>query len=240
MKDKRLEVTKAKKSKEDVFGAHLLKGAEYDLESGWDIPYVDTPENLKLPEQLVGYNKSTYCKNREIAYLHFYHKDHIFDGRMGIWYALVFNTFFKKGFRLEKLNGYRAIITPDFSMYYDMPIIMQLWNLFRSRVVGFYLTKLGYNVVVNIRWTDKRSYRFCFAGLRNNRIIAVSTLGCLRSNADKQLFIPGLEELIKRIHPEYIILYGSLSNDIKHLFDRYKQKYVFFPSEISAIHGGGR
>ena len=239
MNNKHLEATKAETTKDDVFGAHLLKGAEYDLESGWDIPYVDTPESLSLPEQLVGYNKSAYCESRETAYLHFYHKDHIFDGRMGIWFALVFNTFFKKGFKIEKLNGYRAIITPDFSMYYDMPIIMQMWNLFRSRVVGYYLTKLGYNVVVNVRWTDSRSYGYCFAGLRKNHIVAVSTLGCLRSNADKQLFLPGLEEFIKRIHPEYIILYGSLTPDIKRLFAKYKQQYVFFPSEISEIHGGG-
>lgn len=238
MKNKHLDVTKSKRAKEDVFGAHLLKGAEYDLESGWDIPYVDTPEDLKLPEKMIGYQKSQQCSGRENAYLHFYHKDHIFDGRMGIWYALVFNTFFKKGFRLEKLNGYRAIITPDFSMYYDMPIIMQMWNLLRSRIVGFYLTKLGYTVVVNVRWTNKRSFSYCFAGLRRNHIIAVSTLGCLRSNSDKELFLPGLEELIKRIHPEYIVLYGSLTEDIKNLFDKYEQKYVFFPSEISKVHRG--
>lgn len=224
--------------KDDIFGAHLLKGAEYDLESGWDIPYVDTPNDLDLPRKLVGYNKSKYCKDRGNCFLHFYHKDYIFDGRMGIWFALVFNKFFKKGFRLEKLDGYKAIITPDFSMYYDMPIIMQMWNLFRSRVVGFYLTMLGYTVVVNVRWADVRSYQYCFAGLRQNHIVAVSTLGCLRSKADKELFLPGLEELIRRIHPEYIVLYGSLTNDIKALLEKYNQKFVFFPSEISQAHRG--
>ena len=233
-----LESMKTQKSKDDVFGAHLLKGAEYDVESGWDIPFVDTPANLQLPTKLVGYNKSQCCNDRSNAYLHFYHKDYIFDGRMGIWYALVFCSFFKNGFRLDKLDGYRAIITPDFSVYYDMPIIMQMWNLFRSRVVGFYLTKLGYDVVVNVRWTDETSYRYCFAGLRQNHIVAVSTLGCLRSNADKELFIPGLEELIKRVHPETIILYGTLNKDIKSLLDRYHQKYLFFPSEISKAYGG--
>ena len=58
MKNKHLEDTQSKREKEDVFGAHLLKGAEYDLESGWDIPYVDTPEDLKLPEKMIGYQKS--------------------------------------------------------------------------------------------------------------------------------------------------------------------------------------
>lgn len=234
-----LESMKTKKSKDDVFGAHLLKGAEYDLDSGWDIPYVDTPTNLKLPAKLVGYNKSQYCDDRSDAYLHFYHKDYVFDGRMGIWYALVFNLFFKKGFRLDKLDGYEAIITPDFSMYYDMPIIMQMWNLFRSRVVGFYLSKLGYNVVVNVRWTDETSYQYCFAGLRQNHIVAVSTLGCLRSNADRAMFLPGLEALIVKIHPKEIVLYGTLSEEIKELFEKHNQEYVFFSSEISTVYGSG-
>lgn len=233
------EITSVTKiSRDDVFGAHLLEGAQYDLDSGWDIPFVYTPDDLVLPEKLVGYDKSKYCIDRENAYLHFYHKDYIFDGRFGIWYALVFKKFFKKGFRLEKLDGYKAIITPDFSMYYDMPVIMQMWNLFRGRVIGYYLTRLGYIVVINVRWTDKRSYSYCFAGIRQGRIVAVSTLGCLRSNEDKALFLPGLEELIKRIHPKTIILYGSLSDDIKDIFVKYDQHYVFFPSDISIAHGG--
>lgn len=234
------ESNKTKRNKEDVFGAYLLDGAEYDIESGWDIPYVDTPTELALPTKLVGYQKSNQCVERSMAYLHFYHKDYVFDGRMGIWYALVFNSFFKKGFKLSKLDGYRAIITPDFSMYYDMPIIMQMWNLLRSRIVGFYLAKLGYNVVVNVRWTDEKSYSYCFAGLRQNDIVAVSTLGCLRSNADKQLFMPGLEELINRIHPKTIVIYGSLNDEIKTLLKKYEQNYLFFPSEISEVYGGNK
>lgn len=240
MSHNNLESTQTHREIEDVFGAYLLKGSKYDLKSGHDIPFVNTPSDLSMPDKLIEYSKSQYCDDRENAYLHFYQKDYIFDGPMGIWYSLLYDRNYQKGFSFEKLDGYKAIITPDFSLYYDMPDIMQMWNILRSRIVGYYLTTLGYNVVINVRWTDEESYDYCFAGISKNSIVAVSTLGCLRSNADKSLFLPGLEELIKRLSPKTIILYGSLSEDVKDILDRYNQKYVFFPSEVSTTHGGYR
>lgn len=93
--------------------------------------------------------------------------------------------------------------------------------------------KLGYRVIVNVKWTDAYSYNYCFSGIRYGSVVAVSTLGCLRANADKELFLPGLEELIKRKHPRCIILYGSLTKEILEILNMYNQKFVFFPSQIS-------
>ena len=37
---------------------------------------------------------------------------------------------------LEKLKQYRAVLTPDFSMYTDMAPALQLYNTFRNRWCG--------------------------------------------------------------------------------------------------------
>ncbi len=220
---------------EDAFGAYLLVGAKYDVECEYDIPFVDVSDDVKLPSALASYRSVNGIdfSDRKDMYVHFYQKDYTFDGKFGIWNALVQNTNYQKGFNLSKINGFEAIICPDFSTYFDMPRVMQIWNVYRSRTVGYFLTSIGYNVIPNVRWTDKKSYAYSYAGIKEKSVVSVGTLGCLRSKADRELFLPGLEELIIRKKPKLIILYGSLTKDILDIFKKHGQKYLFFPSEIS-------
>lgn len=219
------------KSKEDVFGAYLLDNTKFD--GYYDIPTVNTPENIHLPSKLVSYSELTNVECDKFTFCHFYQKDYTFDGRNGIWNSLIQNLQFKKGFNLEKLDKVYAVICPDFSTYYDMPRIMQIWNVYRSRAVGCSLAKLGYFVVPNVRWTDNKSYNYSFSGLQYGGVVAVSTLGCLRANADNKLFYSGLKELIKRVRPSCMIIYGSLAKKIKMILETNHQKYVFFPAQIA-------
>lgn len=39
---------------------------------------------------------------------------------------------------IEKLSRYRAVLSPDFSLYLEMARVMQLYNVFRNRWCGAY------------------------------------------------------------------------------------------------------
>lgn len=222
---------KENKNLKDVFGAYLLNGAHYD--GFYDIPVLEKNDKIELPSKLVSYSKLNTIEDDEYVYCHFYQDDYVFDGLYGIWNSLLYNQQYKKGFNFEKLNKIYAVITPDYSLYCDMPRILQIYNVYRSRVVGYFLNKCGYNVVLNVKWTDITSYSYCFSGIEQGSILAVSTLGCLRANADKELFMAGLKVLIKRVQPKCIILYGTLNEKLKQIFDENNQNYIFFPSQIS-------
>lgn len=219
------------KSVKDVFGAYLLDEAQFD--GYYDIPVVNTPDDIHLPSKLVSYSKLNSEECDDYTYCHFYQNDYTFDGRDGIWNSLIQNTQFSRGFNLDKMNKVYAVICPDFSTYYDMPRVMQIWNIYRSRAVGCALIKLGYIAVPNVRWTDKKSYAYSFLGIRKNSAVAVSTLGCFRAKVDKEFFYPGFIELIKRVHPSCIIIYGSLTDELKDILNEYHQNYVFFPAQIA-------
>lgn len=60
---------------------------------------------------------------------------------------------------LEVLQRYEGVILPDFSLYRDMPLVMQLWNIYRSRAIGHWLQMNGVTVIPNIRYGDRRTYR---------------------------------------------------------------------------------
>lgn len=219
--------------KKDVFGAFLPEGARFA--GKYDMPVVKSNVD-KMPDHLESYQKAG--KKDKIIHpstaLHFYIFDYLFDGEHGVWNALVRGVEFKKGFNLEKLEGYDYIIVPDLSLYGDMPLSMQIWNVYRARTIAYALLQLGYKVIVNVRWTDEVSFEFCFDGIEQGSVVAVGSFGCSKSLADRLLFDKGLEELINRVHPECIIFYGAVTDSMKVILERHNQKYVVFIPDITS------
>ena len=100
--------------------------------------------------------------------------------------------------RIKKLAQYRAVLTPQYSLYTEMPMTLQLYNTFRNRWVGAYLQSRGITVIPTVCWGTPQSYWFCFDGLETGSIVAVSTLGV---RTEKELFMHGYQEMIKRVQP---------------------------------------
>lgn len=228
-------ISRIRKGCKDIFNAFMVEGAEFD--SYYDIPFISQNYDLEV-KKLIAYDK-TFQHNFEVGeVVHFYLDDQKFDGSNGIWNGIRLNESYKKGFNLERLKGATAIISPDFSLYLDMPRAMQIWNVYRSRTVGFYLHKLGYNVIPNVRWTDEESYDFAFAGLYYGQTVAVGTLGCSKSKNDKVLLINGFVEMIKRVNPNKIIIYGTICQELKIIIDRYNVNVLQFDSDIQSFFRG--
>jgi len=111
---------------------------------------------------------------------------------------------------VEKLSQYKAVLTPDFSMYIEMNENMQRYNTFRNRWVGAYLADKGIRVIPTISWGLENTFDFCFNGIEKGSTVAVSTyMSSAHGNrADqKDFFMAGYNEMLKRIEPETIICY---------------------------------
>ena len=228
---------RVRKGCKDNFHAFLVKGAEFD--GYYDIPFIPKNEDINLNiKQLVPYDKTYTHIFKEGEVIHFYLDDQKFDGPKGIWNGLSNNERFNRGFDLSRFNGASAIIAPDFSLYLDMPRVMQIWNIYRSRAVGYHLTTMGYKVIPNVRWTDDSSYEFAFDGLYEGQIVAVGTLGCSKNVKDKILLINGFVEMIRRIKPKLIIIYGPICKELRSVIKKYGVAIKQFDSEISKFYGG--
>ncbi len=111
---------------------------------------------------------------------------------------------------VEKLSQYKAVLTPDFSMYIEMNENMQRYNTFRNRWVGAYLADKGIRVIPTVSWGLENTFDFCFNGIEKGSTVAVSTyMASAHGNrADqKEFFMAGYNEMLKRIEPETIICY---------------------------------
>ena len=113
---------------------------------------------------------------------------------------------------VEKLSRYRAVLSPDFSMYLEMNPTMQLYNTFRNRCCGAYWASKGIRVIPTVNWGDESTFDFCFRGVEKGSAVAVSTYMASEHNNhsdQKEWFMAGYNEMLRRIEPEKIICYNT-------------------------------
>ncbi len=153
-------------------------------------------ENVKL----IGYDKVNQSNDYD-SIVHFFLDDYRFES--------IYNNPEKK---IEILKQYKAVLTPDFSMFVEMPIALQLFSTFKNRWVGAYLQEQGISVIPTVRWGDLTSFNFCFDGIEKGSIVAVSTLGVRN---EKTHFMLGYNEMLSRIKPSKVICYGKPFEEMK-------------------------
>jgi len=116
---------------------------------------------------------------------------------------------------LPPFQRFNITFTPDWSLYIDYPLAVQIWNTYRNRWCGAWWQKNGVQgVVPSVGWSDERSYDFAFCGIEKGSPVAISTLGIrekefwISGNWDR--FRQGYEEMIRRIEPGMVFCYGPL------------------------------
>lgn len=134
-------------------------GGDFDMPRLWG-------ESGK-PTRLVGFNYArTLAKESADAGIHFFLDDYQFER---VWRQPEAYT--------ETLRRFSCVLTPDFSTYSDMPMPMQMWNVYRSRAVGRYWQDQGITVIPTLQWAEPSSYAYCLTELPEGATVAVSTVG---------------------------------------------------------------
>ena len=113
---------------------------------------------------------------------------------------------------LPKLRRYRAVLTPDFSMYTEMAPVLQIYNTFRNRWCGAYYASKGIRVIPTVSWGNENTFEFCFDGIEKGSTVAVSTYMVSEHGNhkdQKEFFLKGYDEMLRRIEPETIIYYNE-------------------------------
>lgn len=208
----------------DVFHAFLVKNANYD---GVDEIPIIKKENV-VPKKLISFLDALKTKNNK-GFVHFYIDDFQFER---IWNQT--NKY------LDLLKKFDGVILPDFSVYRDMPLVMQKWNIYRSRAIGNYLQSKGIKVIPNIRYGDDRTYDIACAGISKKSIIAIGTNGCIKDKIDRKFTDDGFEIVIKKLTPKTVIIYGGVTKRIEEICSKNKIKIINFKSDTFSYDKGGR
>ncbi len=170
---------------------------EFELYGKWNMPVIRKTELDLTNVELISYTDIKTNDNDENKRkgVHFYIDDYRMEG--------LYNNPEK---HLHRLGQYAFVTSPDFSVYVDLPRAVQMYNVFKGRWCGAYWQSKGLTVISNVSWGDSSTFDFCFDGIEEGSIVAVSTIGCKRS---KSAFMRGYNEMLKRIKPSAIICFGS-------------------------------
>lgn len=111
---------------------------------------------------------------------------------------------------IQGLKKLGAVFAPDFSMYTDMPVAMQMWNHYKQQWLGAYWQANGITVIPSLSWTTPESFDWCFDGVPRGGIVSVSTQGFRRNTEQaREYFRKGWDEATFRLNPCRIICYGK-------------------------------
>lgn len=166
----------------------------------WGIP--DLTGASQIPDKLIPYSDRYACDTSQPGQaVHFFLDDYRFE------------TVWSKPERaLSRVQRVGMALTPDFSLWREMPLSMQLWQVYRARWCGAWMQHHGVAVIPTISWSTKASYKFCFEGLAGSPVVAVSTVGTTGEET-KALFFEGLDAMFGYIAPRVILCYGSSLRD---------------------------
>ncbi|HAF25858.1 MAG TPA: hypothetical protein DCG85_00940 [Lachnospiraceae bacterium] len=214
------KLNKDKSSCKDVFNAFMLSKASYT--GNLEFPIIRGCD--EVPTGLIPFSKIISSTDYD-NWIHFYEYDHILER---LWnYPDHYLPYIKK---------FKGIITPDFSLYCDMPLQMQINNIFRSRQVGNWLQNEGIAVIPNIRFGDSRTYKLSCMGVSKNSTIAISSYGSVKTRLYRDILDDGLPYIFENLTPKNVILYGSITDVIQELEYKYNSKIWVFPSDCSKAH----
>lgn len=161
----------------------------------WQMPTIKNDHFI--PDELIGFNYSKSSSRKDVG-IHFYVDDYQFER---VW------NYPEK--YIDVLFDYDCILSPDYSLYMDMPMPMKIWNIYRSRQIGAYYQSKGIKVIPTISWAEPETFEFCFRGIPKESIVSVSTIGVKEDKAALKVWHDGMDEMISQIEPSTILVYGG-------------------------------
>lgn len=170
---------------------------KYKTTGKWNIPLIKK-QNIKFENlQLIAFSETAHAMP-------------LLDKMFGIHFFIDdyrFNTIYSNPpYYLKRLQRYGFLLTPDYSLYADMPLSIQINNVFKNRWCGAYWQEHGLFVIPTISWSLSPSFDFCFDGVEQGSAVAISTVGCRKARIN---FMRGYDKMIEKINPETIICYGK-------------------------------
>lgn len=182
-----------RKRTDDAYNLALVDDG--DLEGPWQLPVIRC--DGFIPDRLQSFNYAKTSDDKACG-IHFFIDDYQFER---VWNA--------PEKYVDVLRQYECALSPDFSLYMDMPRAMKLWNVYRSRAIGAYWQAQGLKVVPTVSWAEPETFAWCFDGIPSGSIVAVSTVGVKRSKDSMRVWREGMDAMLERLEPSTVLVYGG-------------------------------
>jgi hypothetical protein len=210
---------------DDGFRPELVETAIFS--GKLEIPTIRKPDKIIIPNGLIPFSVRTRSHKRD-EFVVFYEHDIRFR-----------DVLIAPENYIEDFRSFTGVVSPDCSLYRDMPLCLQIANTYMNRAIGHYLQNRGIYVIPNIRWGDERTYttcelpeKFAFLGVEKHSIVSIGTYGCIRGKENRFHFRAGLEAMLEELDPTVVLVYGAMPKDVFSDLTK-KTKFIHYPDWMS-------
>ena len=176
-----------------AYNLHLVNIFDCAGEEGYPVLQ---PVDLR-PRDLISFNFCKTAKEFDVG-VHFCIDDYQFER---VWN--------RPEAYIDLLKKFDCVVTPDFSVYLDMPVPMKKWNVYRSRALGNWWQRKGLNVIPNVTFSGKDSLDYCIDGIPPKSTVFLSTVGVQKDKEAADIATWGIKECLKRLEPSRVLLLGG-------------------------------
>lgn len=172
------------------------------VEGEFDIPFIK-PEPYDEEVTFMPFNIARSLQYKRERYgIHFFIHDYQFQ-----------NLWIRREKYRHLLPEFKAVMTPDFSVYIDWPPMVQMWNHYRKHLLGAWMQSIGCRVYPTVTWGDESSYSWCFDGDPYRSTVCVSSVGRYKDKEMRKVFIDGYYKMMEVLEPEVIIFNGTIPDE---------------------------
>jgi hypothetical protein len=169
---------------------------DYKSEGEWNFPIIKRQELDLNNLDLISYSDISSKDNKNLHKgVHFFIDDWRFE-----------SLYDKPDRSVDTLSKYRFLLTPDYSLYAEMPLWRQIESIGKARWIGANWQARGLTVIPTISWARTQSFAFCFKSIEKHSTVAIGMIGCKKNHRS---FMQGYNEMLVQIEPDAIICFGD-------------------------------
>lgn len=166
---------------------HNLHKFQYSSDNEFGFPLLLSNSEQVECETFLDFNTALSCPFRNCG-LHFFIDDFKFER---IW------TYPER--YIDFLKSFECVIMPDFSLYYNSPIAVNIYNKYRNHWLYCFYQMHGVNIIPLFRLGSIDFFEWSSLGFPLDRsVYAISDIGCNKSFELKEDFKKSFSLLLKR------------------------------------------
>ncbi|MCQ2405763.1 MAG: DUF4417 domain-containing protein [Oscillospiraceae bacterium] len=175
-----------------------------------DMPYIRCK---KVPDidYLATYSQpSTYFHSNGTC-VTFFEYDVFFDGLYGLWNGIYYGVKEIQEYYLERFQGVKYFIAPDYSKCGDVSEAENYYRQFRSRIVSIWLAiNLDAIVIPLVSCANYIGMKYMLDGMEDCTVVAFNAKGPMGDPVQLEILIQSIEYTVDRLENlKVIIVYAS-------------------------------
>ncbi len=205
---------KRKKNLKKLLNLSMLDYTNLTTKCGkMDMPYVKCNKIPAIDYMALYNHPATYFYSSN-TFVTFFEYDEFFDGLYGLWNAIYYGVKELQEFYLERFQGVRYFIAPDYSKCGDSLEAENVHRQLRSRIVSIWLTmNLNALVVPLVSCANAIEMEYILDGMEDCTVVAFNAKGAMGDPLQLKVFIEAIKYTVDRLtNLKTIFVYSASPN----------------------------